>query len=179
MVIRMTGEAPVMTDRGEHEMSERGGPVSAATPVQAEIYTDGACRGNPGPGGWGAVMRIGDTVREISGGEARTTNNRMELMATIEALQALPEGCVVDLYTDSQYVKCGIDEWIHSWVKNNWRTSQKKPVKNADLWQTLLEAAGRHKVTWHWVRAHVGNISNERADMLARLAAVQYVGDAP
>jgi ribonuclease HI len=138
------------------------------------IYTDGACSGNPGPGGWGAVLMTQDKQKDISGGEANTTNNRMELMAAIQALNALKEPCEVAIYTDSQYVRLGITEWIKGWQKNGWKNSQKKPVKNADLWQELLKAQAPHTVEWHWVRGHTGDIYNERADTLARLGAVNY-----
>ena len=133
-----------------------------------KIYTDGACSGNPGPGGWGAVLVYGDKEKEIYGGEAETTNNRMELMAAIQALAALKSSCKVDLYTDSNYVKQGISEWIHDWKKRGWKTADKKPVKNADLWQELEIAEARHEVKWHWVRGHNGHAYNERADALAR-----------
>jgi ribonuclease HI len=141
---------------------------------QVEIYTDGACSGNPGAGGWGAVMRCAGKEREISGGEAHTTNNRMEMMAAIEALNALKEPCKVAIYTDSQYVKNGITEWVKNWQRNGWKNAQKEPVKNADLWQTLLAAVTPHDVSWHWVRGHNGHPENERADTLARLAVVKY-----
>jgi ribonuclease HI len=137
---------------------------------RVEIFTDGACSGNPGPGGWGVILRYGDAVKELSGGEAVTTNNRMELMAAIEALKALKEPVAVDLYTDSNYVREGISGWIENWKKNGWRTAAKQPVKNVELWQTLDEARRRHKVTWHWVKGHAGHPENERADELARLA---------
>ena len=134
------------------------------------IHTDGACTGNPGPGGWGAVL--GRRPREgVSGGEAQTTNNRMELMAAIEALEALKRPCKVDLHTDSKYVKNGITTWIHGWKRNGWRTAAKKPVKNADLWQGLDAALARHEVEWHWVKGHAGHPENERADELARGAS--------
>ncbi len=133
-----------------------------------EIFTDGACSGNPGPGGWGVVLRYGDVEKELSGGDAETTNNRMELMAAIEALNALKQRCKVDLYTDSVYVRDGIGSWIHGWKKNGWRTAAKKPVKNAELWQVLDEARNRHDVTWHWIKGHAGHPENERADELAR-----------
>ncbi|CEJ14261.1 Ribonuclease HI [bacterium YEK0313] len=136
---------------------------------RVEIFTDGACSGNPGPGGWGAILRYGDAVKEMSGGESETTNNRMELMAAISALEALNRPSAVDLHTDSQYVKNGIMSWIHGWKRNGWRTADKKPVKNADLWQRLDEARGRHTVTWHWVKGHAGHDENERADELARM----------
>ncbi|WP_320143273.1 ribonuclease HI [uncultured Cohaesibacter sp.] len=132
------------------------------------IYTDGACSGNPGPGGWGALLTMGEHEKELCGGEANTTNNRMELTAAIEALNALKRACEVDLYTDSQYVKGGITGWIHGWKKNGWKTAAKKPVKNAELWQALDEALKRHKVDWHWVKGHAGHDGNERADELAR-----------
>ena len=131
------------------------------------IYTDGACSGNPGPGGWGAVLRYGDTVRELKGGEPLTTNNRMELTAATEALNALKRPCDVELHTDSQYVKNGLTTWIKGWKKNGWRTSDKKPVKNVELWQALDEAVARHKINWHWVKGHAGDEWNERADTLA------------
>lgn len=132
------------------------------------IYTDGACSGNPGPGGWGALLSYNGTEREIFDGEAETTNNRMELTAAIMALESLKERCRVDLYTDSKYVMDGINSWIVNWKKNGWRTAAKKPVKNADLWQPLDAATERHDITWHWVKGHSGNNGNERADELAR-----------
>lgn len=132
------------------------------------IYTDGACSGNPGPGGWGAILIYGEHRRELSGGEAGTTNNRMELMGAISALEALKEPCRVDLWTDSAYVKDGITKWIHGWKRNGWRTADKKPVKNAELWQRLEGARERHQVEWHWVKGHAGHPENERADELAR-----------
>ena len=135
---------------------------------RVSIWTDGACSGNPGPGGWGALLRFGDTERELYDGEPETTNNRMELTAAIEALNVLKEPCEVDLYTDSQYVKGGMTEWIFGWKKNGWKTSAKKPVKNAELWQALDQAVSRHKINWHWVKGHAGHEENERADELAR-----------
>ncbi len=137
------------------------------------IYTDGACSGNPGPGGWGALLVYGDTEKEISGGEAQTTNNRMELMAAIAALESLKEPCTVDLYTDSNYVRHGIMTWIHDWKKRGWKTADKKPVKNVDLWQRLEAATHTHAITWHWVKGHDGHPQNERADALARAAIVR------
>lgn len=137
------------------------------------IYTDGACSGNPGPGGWGALLQYGGAEKELSGGERETTNNRMELMAAIQALAALKRPCVVELYTDSIYVKDGITQWIFGWKKNGWKTAGKKPVKNADLWQMLDEQTRRHTVHWHWVRGHDGDERNERADALARRAIVR------
>ena len=135
-----------------------------------EIYTDGACSGNPGPGGWGAILIYGKHEKELSGGEPATTNNRMELMAAIMALESLKEPCKAVLHTDSEYVKKGITEWIHSWKKRDWKTADKKPVKNADLWQRLLKAEEPHTVEWRWVKAHNGHALNERADALARNA---------
>lgn len=130
-------------------------------------FTDGACRGNPGPGGWGVLLRFGDRERELFGGEAETTNNRMELQAAIEALEALTESCQVDLTTDSVYVRDGITRWVENWKKNGWRTAARKPVKNQDLWQQLDAAVARHDVAWHWVKGHSGHPDNERADALA------------
>ena len=135
--------------------------------LPVEIFTDGACRGNPGPGGWAALLRRGETEKELSGGEKLTTNNRMELTAAIRALQALKRPCRVDLHTDSQYVRGGITQWIHVWQRNGWRTSDKKPVKNAELWQELLEASAPHKIEWHWVKGHSGHPENDRVDALA------------
>lgn len=135
------------------------------------IYTDGACQGNPGPGGWGVVLRYGDAEKTIHGGQPDTTNNRMELMAAIKGLEQLKRPCSVDLYTDSVYVRDGITKWIHGWQKNNWRTSNKKPVKNEDLWKILWPLTQKHNVTWHWVKGHAGNPDNERADELARQGA--------
>ena len=132
------------------------------------IYTDGACSGNPGPGGWGAILIHGKTEKEISGGELATTNNRMELMAAIQALETLKESCQVELHTDSQYVMKGISEWIHSWKRRGWKTADNKPVKNDDLWRRLDEARARHNVDWRWVKGHAGHELNERADELAR-----------
>jgi ribonuclease HI len=134
------------------------------------VHTDGACSGNPGPGGWGAILTFGDHEKEIKGGEAITTNNRMELMAAIAALEALKRPCSVDLHTDSQYLRNGIMSWIANWKRNGWRTSDKKPVKNVDLWTRLDAALAPHQVRWHWVRGHAGHHMNERADVLARAA---------
>jgi ribonuclease HI len=135
---------------------------------RVEIFTDGACSGNPGPGGWGAVLRYGDTEKELSGGEAETTNNRMELMAAIAALEALTRPMDVLLTTDSTYVKDGITKWIHGWKRNGWKTAAKKPVKNAELWQRLEAATHKHRVEWAWVKGHAGHPENERADEWAR-----------
>lgn len=132
-----------------------------------EVFTDGACRGNPGPGGWGALLRYGNSEKELFGGESETTNNRMELMAAIQALESLNRQCSVQLTTDSVYVKNGITEWIATWRKNGWKTANKKPVKNVDLWQRLDAAVQAHEVTWHWVKGHSGHPENERADLLA------------
>ena len=134
---------------------------------EVEIFTDGACKGNPGPGGWGAILRSKGKERELSGGEALTTNNRMELMAAIEALKALKKPCHVQLYTDSNYVRDGITKWIHGWRRNGWKTADRKPVKNAELWQALLDACEPHRIEWHWVKGHAGHPENERADALA------------
>jgi ribonuclease HI len=132
------------------------------------VHTDGACSGNPGPGGWGVILEYNGTRKELSGGEADTTNNRMELMGAITALEALKRPCTVEMHVDSNYVKDGITKWIHGWKKNGWKTADKKPVKNAELWQRLDQALGRHKISWHWVKGHAGHDENERADELAR-----------
>jgi ribonuclease HI len=136
--------------------------------TEVEIFTDGACSGNPGPGGWGAILRVANRERELSGGDPATTNNRMELMAAIMALEALKRPCKVRLLTDSNYVRDGVTKWIHGWKKNGWRTADKKPVKNVDLWQRLEAAQAQHDVKWFWVRGHAGHVENERADELAR-----------
>jgi ribonuclease HI len=159
----------------------------AASP-RVTVHTDGACSGNPGPGGWGAILAFGDRHKELKGGEPHTTNNRMELMAAISALEALTKPCHVDIHTDSQYVRNGIMSWIKGWKRKGWRTADNKPVKNVDLWQRLEAALERHLVHWHWVRGHAGDAMNERADQLARdgIAAVRSgaigalsSGDAP
>jgi ribonuclease HI len=139
-------------------------PANAAS---VRIYTDGACKGNPGPGGWGALLRFDGREKELHGGEPGTTNNRMELTAVIRALEALKRPCEVDLYTDSQYVQKGISEWIASWKRRGWKTADRKPVKNVDLWMELDRLAGAHRIRWHWVRGHAGHAENERADALA------------
>jgi ribonuclease HI len=139
------------------------------------IFTDGACSGNPGPGGWGAILTYGDSDKEISGGEPETTNNRMELMAAISALEALKRPSRVELHTDSSYLKDGITKWIHGWKRNGWRTADKKPVKNAELWQRLDKARERHDMDWRWVRGHAGHPENERADALAREAMAPFM----
>jgi ribonuclease HI len=135
---------------------------------EVELFTDGACSGNPGPGGWGAILRTGDKERELSGGDPATTNNKMELMAVISGLEALKRPCTVRLYTDSRYVLDGATKWIHGWKKNGWRTSDKKAVKNVDLWQRLDDAGAPHRIHWSWVKGHSGHVENERADALAR-----------
>jgi ribonuclease HI len=142
--------------------------MAAPRRAAVTIYTDGACSGNPGPGGWGAILIAGARRKEISGGEASTTNNRMELMAAISALEALTRPARVDLHTDSEYVMKGITQWIHGWKARGWKTADKKPVKNSELWQRLDAAQSRHQVVWHWVRGHSGHDENERADELAR-----------
>ena len=139
------------------------------------VFTDGACSGNPGPGGWGAILRFGDKEKELKGGEAHTTNNRMELMAAISALEALNKPCQVELYTDSQYVRQGITQWIRNWKQRGWVTAARQPVKNADLWRALDEQVARHRVEWHWVKGHAGDVGNERADALANRGAADFL----
>jgi len=148
--------------------------MTAAPKKEVTIYTDGACSGNPGPGGWGAILRFGAHEKELNGGEFETTNNKMELTAAIEALNALKEPCLVNLHTDSQYVKGGITGWIEGWKRNGWKTSAKKPVKNEELWRALEQARDRHDVSWHWVKGHAGHPDNERADELARQGMEPY-----
>ncbi len=138
---------------------------------QVEIFTDGACKGNPGPGGWGVLLRMGSHEKELSGGEAETTNNRMEMLAVIRGLEALKEPCAVALYSDSKYVLDGITRWVAGWIRRGWKTAAKKPVANADLWRDLIAASERHRVEWHWVKGHAGHPENERADALASAAA--------
>ena len=138
---------------------------------KVQIYTDGACFGNPGPGGWGVLLRWHDLEKELCGGELNTTNNRMELMAAIKGLEALKRAQFIELYTDSRYVHSGVTQWMQKWKQNGWRTANKKPVKNEDLWRRLEEASVKHRVTWHWVKAHIGNVGNERADSLAKRGA--------
>ena len=135
-----------------------------------EIYTDGACSGNPGPGGWGAILRFKGVEKELAGGAAETTNNRMEMMAAISALEALKRPCIINIDTDSSYVRDGITKWIYGWQKRGWKTADKKPVKNVELWQRMLEALKPHQVEWHWVKGHAGHPENERCDELARQA---------
>ncbi len=141
--------------------------------MKVELYTDGACKGNPGTGGWGALLRYGANEKELWGGESDTTNNRMELMAAIEGLKALTRSCEVVLTTDSQYVKQGINQWLAGWKKNGWKTASKQPVKNKDLWQTLDSECARHSVEWRWVKGHAGHEGNERADQLANRGAAE------
>lgn len=153
--------------------------LAGAQPV--DIYTDGACSGNPGPGGWGALLRSGDREKEIYGGDPRTTNNRMELTAVIEALSTLKRPLHIRVYTDSQYVQKGIGVWLEAWKRRGWRTADRQPVKNIDLWQALDRLAAGHRIEWHWVRGHAGHVENERADRLAR-RGIEEVGrrkDAP
>lgn len=156
-------------------------PVAERTPV--EVYTDGACLGNPGPGGWGAILRFGEHERELAGRFRNTTNNRMELRAAIEALNALKRPCPVELYTDSSYLRDGISQWVKAWLRNGWRTASKKPVKNQDLWKALLAAEERHRpaggVRWHWTKGHAGHEFNERADQLASAQAAQVAAADP
>lgn len=142
--------------------------------ARVEIWTDGACSGNPGPGGWGAILRAGAHEKELSGGEGLTTNNRMELLAAISALEALKKPCAVDLHTDSEYLRNGVTKWMFGWKRNGWRTADKKPVKNQDLWERLDAAIARHEVAWHWVKGHAGNELNERADELARAGMAPF-----
>ncbi len=138
---------------------------------RVEIYADGACKGNPGPGGWGVLLRMGGHEKELSGGEPDTTNNRMEMMAVIKGLNALIEPCTVEVYSDSKYVLDGMTKWIHGWQRNGWISASKKPVRNADLWHDLIEAVRVHSVSWHWVRGHSGHPENERVDALASAEA--------
>ena len=147
--------------------------MSSALP-HVVVHTDGACSGNPGPGGWGAILTFGDREKELKGGELNTTNNRMELMAAISALEALKRPCRVDIHTDSQYLRNGIMSWIASWKRNGWRTADKKPVKNVELWQALDEAVARHTIDWRWVKGHNGDEFNERADQLANEGMAPY-----
>lgn len=137
---------------------------------KVELFTDGACSGNPGPGGWGTILRYKTVEKELSGYSPSTTNNRMELTAVVEGLRALKEACQLDIYTDSRYLKDGITSWIHKWKKNGWKTSNKSPVKNKDLWEALDEASQKHHIAWHWIKGHAGHLENERADQLAREA---------
>lgn len=152
--------------------------MSAAPDKRVRIFADGACKGNPGPGGWGAILRFGDSEKEIFGGEPATTNNRMELRAVIEALTLLTRRCAIEVYTDSAYVQKGISEWIHGWKRNGWRTADKKPVKNDDLWRVLDQLASQHQIEWHWVKGHAGHPENERADALANLGVAQIMSGA-
>jgi ribonuclease HI len=142
---------------------------------RVKIWTDGACSGNPGPGGYGVILRFGEREKELSGGEPATTNNRMELMAAIVALEALTRPCAVDLHTDSQYVRNGVTQWIAAWKARGWKTADRKPVKNEELWRRLEEASERHEVDWHWVKGHAGDEMNERADALARAGMAPFL----
>jgi ribonuclease HI len=162
------GEPPEDADRTVRSREPHASPVT--------IYTDGACKGNPGPGGWGALLISGEHRKELHGGEPATTNNRMELTAVIRALESLKQACQVELYTDSQYVKNGIESWIHGWKRNGWKTAERKPVKNAELWRELDAAAARHRVRWHWVRGHSNDSGNERADQLANRGVEEMKG---
>ncbi len=144
---------------------------------QIELFTDGACRGNPGPGGWGVVLCFGDVEKTLSGAENNTTNNRMELLAAINGLAALKQSCRVTVTTDSQYLRRGIQEWIHNWQRNGWKTAGKKPVKNQDLWQQLVDYVAQHDVDWHWVKGHSGHRENELADQLANIAIDELLDD--
>lgn len=145
------------------------------TQQRVEIFTDGSCSGNPGPGGWGAILRFNGTEKELSGGADETTNNRMEMTAVIKALEALKRPCVVDLYTDSKYVMDGTTQWLRGWKARGWKTADRKPVKNVDLWERIDAQVARHQVTFHWVKGHAGHAENERVDVLARLATPGYV----
>lgn len=154
------------------KLMDSGAPdARARTGDTVHIYTDGACKGNPGPGGWGALLLYGQREKELFGGESPTTNNRMELMAVIAALGSLKRRCHVIVHTDSQYVRLGITEWLPAWMQRGWKTAAKKPVKNADLWQRLFDVAAKHEIEWRWVRGHSGNVGNERADELANRGA--------
>jgi len=164
--------------RHESRVTGHGSPVTGHAFKRAvKIYTDGACKGNPGAGGWGALLEYDGRTRELSGGDPRTTNNRMELTAVSRALEALKHRCKVRLHTDSRYVQQGISVWIHDWKKRGWRTADKKPVKNADLWRALDELAAKHDIEWIWVRGHAGHPGNERADELANEGVRSVIGD--
>lgn len=152
--------------------SAEGAPHGGAA---VHAFTDGACSGNPGPGGWGVLLRYNGTERELRGGETRTTNNRMELLAAIQALEALTRAVEVHIHTDSMYLKDGITRWIHAWKARGWKTADKKPVKNIDLWQRLDRALGEHRIHWHWIKGHAGHAENERADSLARLGMAPFL----
>lgn len=148
--------------------------VGTESEAEVDLYTDGSCLGNPGPGGWAALLRYEGKEKSLSGGEPATTNNRMEMMAAIAGLESLRRACTVDIYTDSQYVTKGMTQWLEGWRKRGWKTAAKTPVKNADLWERLDEAAGGHKIRWHWVKGHAGHPENERVDALARAQAVRF-----
>lgn len=163
--------APNLTERDELTIALNKFHQDIKPPV--EIYCDGACSGNPGPGGWGVIMRIEKAEFQFWGGEAATTNNRMEMMAAIQALEILPRSCMIDIYTDSQYLRDGMTAWMPKWKKNGWMTASKQPVKNKDLWEKLDQLMTQHQVLWHWVRGHAGDELNEKADSLARHAVIQ------
>ena len=165
----LTGEGPAVPEEKTRK-SPKTAKETIPSPGEVEIFTDGACRDNPGPGGWAAVLRYGDHEKDLSGFDPHTTNNRMELTAVLEALKALRRPSKATITTDSQYVKNGITQWIHTWKRNGWQTSAKKPVKNVDLWKSLDEQAAPHNIRWQWVRGHVGHPENERCDELARKA---------
>jgi ribonuclease HI len=156
-----------------------GRDAASSASAGVVIYTDGACKGNPGPGGWGALLVAGEREREMHGGESATTNNRMELTAVIRALETLKRPCEVDVYTDSLYVRNGIQTWINTWKRNGWKTAERKPVKNAELWRELDDMAARHSIRWHWVRGHAGHPGNERADALANRGVDEVLGRQP
>jgi ribonuclease HI len=161
-------------------VTERAAPEGEpTTPGAVEIFTDGACSGNPGPGGWGAILRFGGAEKEISGGEALTTNNRMELLAAIASLETLKRPCAVVVHTDSQYLRDGVTKWIHGWKRNGWKTADRKQVKNQDLWERLDAALKTHDIEWRWVKGHAGHPENERADELARLALKPFAAGRP
>jgi ribonuclease HI len=160
-------------------MADNNGEATRPPPPLVDIFTDGACSGNPGPGGWGAILRYGTTEKELSGFANPTTNNRMEMTAAIEALEALKRPCTVRLHTDSQYLRDGITRFIHAWKRNNWKTADKKPVKNIDLWQRLEAAMKPHSVEWFWVKGHAGHPENERADALARSGVAEARAASP
>ncbi|MBC8119586.1 MAG: ribonuclease HI [Burkholderiaceae bacterium] len=165
------GSARGSSGDGRQTPARERAAADGASITAVHIYTDGACKGNPGPGGWGALLLYGAREKELFGGETLTTNNRMELMAVIEALQSLTRRCQVVVHTDSKYVQLGITEWLPNWVRRGWKTAAKKPVKNADLWQRLADLAAKHEIDWRWVRGHDGNVGNERADELANRGA--------
>jgi ribonuclease HI len=169
----MNVQPPVDINQADHDTDL--GPDTQRSLKRVEIFTDGACSGNPGPGGWGAILRYGETEKEISGYEKHTTNNKMEMTAVIEALRRLKEPCRVTIHSDSLYLQKGITSWIHAWKRNGWKTADKKPVKNQDLWITLDELSRKHKIKWVWVQGHSGHPENERCDQLARDEITRHV----